>query len=100
MKNVNTLLISTKKHSIFLLFTAAIVVAIFPSCNESNVVMYHDTDTTSYVINTGSKMSDYNAKIPGLNAEVIDYTLPNEYQHKNQEFRDSTVVVSWDNAGF
>lgn len=46
------------------------------------------------------KRDNYGGKIPGLDAKVIDYTLPNPYQHKKQLFRDSTVATSWDDAGF
>jgi hypothetical protein len=69
-------------------------------CDDNKVILYHDNDTTNYTINIGNRPNDYNAKIPGLNAQVVDYTLPNEYQHKSQSFPDATLVMSWDAAGF
>ena len=88
-----------KKTGKFILSMMVIGSALY-GCDDNKVTLYHDNDTTNYTINNGIKPSDYNAKIPGLNAQVIDYTLPNEYQHKSQLFPDTTLVMSWDAAGF
>ncbi|MDZ4666574.1 MAG: hypothetical protein SGJ00_01705 [bacterium] len=62
-------------------------------------VLIDDTDTVQ--VESPSMVSDnYDGIIPGMDTKVIDYTLPNEYQHKKQLFRDSTVATSWDDAGF
>ncbi len=88
------------KTSNNLILSIAIIIITLTSCDDNKVILYNNADTTDYTINTGRKPSDYNAKIPGLNAQVIDYTLPNEYQHKSQLFPDTTLVMSWDAAGF
>lgn len=62
-------------------------------------VLIDDLDSSS-VEAPKKAMDDYEGTIPGLDAKVIDYTLPNPYQHTKQLFRDSTVAPSWDDAGF
>lgn len=88
-----------KKIGNFILSMIAIGTTLY-GCDDNKVILYHDNDTTNYTTNSGIRSVDYNAKIPGLNAQVVDYTLPNEYQHKSQLFPDSTLVMSWDAAGF
>jgi hypothetical protein len=88
-----------KKTGKFILLMIAIGSALC-GCDENKVILYHDNDTTNYTTSSGKRPNDYNAKIPGLNAQVVDYTLPNEYQHESQLFPDTTIVMSWDDAGF
>jgi hypothetical protein len=88
-----------KKTSKFIL-TFMVIGSTLYGCDDNKVVLYHDIDNTNYTINNGIRPNYYNAKIPGLNAQVIDYTLPNEYQNKSQLFPDSSLVISWDAAGF
>ena len=58
-------------------------------------------DLDSATVEVSNKTTDnYEGTIPGLDAKVIDYTLPNPYQHKKQLLRDSTIASSWDDAGF
>ena len=70
------------------------------ACQEPTVhIVFPPEDTTKS--EGGFKVKDdYEGSIPGLDAKVIDYTLPNEYQNKSQLFRDSTIVMSWTQAGF
>ncbi len=58
------------------------------------------TANSSAIIAEAASGDNYEGTIPGLDAQVIDYTLPNPYQHKPQLFRDSTQSMSWDEAGF
>ncbi len=70
------------------------------SCEDNTPhVIYNEEDTT-VVANENSTADNYIGTIPGMDAEVIDYTTPNPYQHKSQLFRDSTQSMSWDEAGF
>ncbi len=46
------------------------------------------------------KKMNYDPKTPQLNYIAEDIELPNEYQSKSQLFNDSTVCMSWSNAGF
>jgi hypothetical protein len=62
-------------------------------------VLIDDYDTVA-VVPPSKSMDNYEGTIPGLDAKVIDYTMPNPYQHVKQLFRDSTVAPSWDDAGF
>jgi hypothetical protein len=62
-------------------------------------VLIDDLDST-VVESTTKSVDNYEGTIPGLDAKVIDYTLPNPYQHKKQLLRDSTIALSWDDAGF
>lgn len=87
-------------------FSSYLILAIFiasaffqSSCNNDDTFLYQDT--VKYVIEIAkTKPYDYDARIPGLDAKVFDSELPNEYQHRVQLFRDSTVCMSWDDAGF
>lgn len=79
----------------------AVVLFIFVACEEPIPhVLIDDTDSTLAVLPTNKSVDDYDGTIPGMDAKVIDYTLPNPYQHVPQLFRDSTVAPSWDDAGF
>jgi hypothetical protein len=62
-------------------------------------ILIDDLDST-YAPVKAKSTDDYAGTIPGLDAKVIDYTLPNPYQHVKQLFRDSTVSPSWDEAEF
>lgn len=46
------------------------------------------------------KKINYDPKTPSLNYIAEDFELPNEYQNKSQLFYDSTVSLSWSEAGF
>ncbi|MCG9881158.1 MAG: hypothetical protein MH472_11220 [Bacteroidia bacterium] len=76
-------------------------IVLFSACDEPIPhVLIDDTDSTLAVLPPTKSVDDYDGTIPGLDAKVIDYTLPNPYQHVPQLFRDSTVAPSWDDAGF
>lgn len=62
-------------------------------------VLFDEADTVKVASKVVAK-DNYEGDIPGMDAQVIDYTLPNPYQHVKQLFRDSTVATSWDEAGF
>ncbi|MCF8253122.1 MAG: hypothetical protein K9H61_04565 [Bacteroidia bacterium] len=70
------------------------------ACDEPTPhVVFDEVDSTKIEIPKVSN-DNYEGTIPGMDAKVIDYTLPNPYQHKPQLFRDSTIATSWDDAGF
>ena len=72
------------------------------SCEEPTPiphVLIEDLDST-YAPVKAKSTDDYEGIIPGIDAKVIDYTMPNPYQHVEQLFRDSTVSPSWDEAEF
>jgi hypothetical protein len=75
------------------------IIALF-SCNEDvpHIVIPPTEDTVEVV--KARVINDYDGEIPGLDAKVIDYTLPNPYQHKPQMLFDSSMATSWDEAGF
>lgn len=77
------------------------LLAFFTSACEEPIphVLIDDLDTVAVEAPAMSR-DDYEGTIPGLDAKVIDYTLPNPYQHVKQLFRDSTVAPSWDDAEF
>jgi hypothetical protein len=68
------------------------------ACNEPIAHIELRADSTKITRTYKSRATG--GSIPGLNAEVIDYTLANPYQSKRQLFRDSTICMSWDQAGF
>jgi hypothetical protein len=70
------------------------------SCDEPTPHIIFPPEDTTANNNNVYKSDNSGGSIPGLDAEVIDYTLPNEYQNKSQLFRDSTIVMSWSSAGF
>lgn len=79
---------------------ALFVIAGMLSCNEDvpHIIIPPSEDTVEAV--KPRVINDYDGEIPGLDAKVIDYTLPNPYQHKSQVLFDSSVATSWDDAGF
>jgi hypothetical protein len=70
------------------------------SCEEDvpHIVIEPNDDTVEVV--KSRVINNYDGEIPGLDAKVIDYTLPNPYQHKPQVLFDSSIATSWDDAGF
>jgi hypothetical protein len=70
------------------------------SCDDPVPHVLFDEGDTLPIVSSKPKADNYGGTIPGLDAKVIDYTLPNPYQHTTQLFRDSTVASSWDDAGF
>lgn len=90
-----------KRISLVIILAALFAVSgINTSCNDHNEKFLYQ-DTSKYIIEIAkTKPYDYDAKIPGLDAKVYDTELPNMYQHKSQLFRDSTMCMSWDEAGF
>ena len=76
-----------------------VVIGMF-SCNEDvpHIIIPPSDDTVEVV--KARVINNYDGEIPGLDAKVIDYTLPNPYQHKSQVLFDSSVATSWDDAGF
>ncbi len=77
-----------------------IVIIFTGACEEPVPHILFDEPDTVQVEQTGPKRDNYGGTIPGLDAEVIDYTLENEFQHKPQLLRDSVWATSWDEAGF
>lgn len=80
------------------LFGIVGVIGLFLACNEPIAHIELHADSTQISRTFRSKPTG--GSIPGLNAEVIDYTLANPYQSKRQLFRDSTICMSWDQSGF
>ena len=81
--------------------TLSIALIAFASCDEPVPYMKIDHAGSATVAATKDYVSDnYDGEVPVLDAKVIDYTLPNPYQHKSQLLVDSTVATSWDKAGF
>ncbi len=70
------------------------------SCEDPIPHVLFDEQDTVPVSSSYKIRDDYEGTIPGMDAKVIDYTLPNPYQHIPQLFRDSTIATSWDEAGF
>lgn len=70
------------------------------SCEEDvpHIVIETKEDTVSVV--NSRVINNYDGEIPGLDAKVIDYALPNPYQHKPQLLFDSSIATSWDDAGY
>jgi hypothetical protein len=70
------------------------------SCEEDvpHIVIEPNEDTVEVV--KSRVINNYDGEIPGLDAKVIDYTLPNPYQHKPQLLFDSSIATSWDDAGY
>lgn len=85
-----------KKRTVFI----ALAGSIFICACEDRVphILYDEPD--SVIVTSTKKGDNYGGSIPGLDAEVADYTLENEFQHKRQLLRDSTWATSWDEAGF
>jgi hypothetical protein len=82
------------KHTLFLVLGLFIL-----ACDEPIPhVLFDEIDSIPPVANISR--DNYDGKIPGMDAQVIDYTLPDPYQHIPQLFLDSTVATSWDDAGF
>ncbi|MBC7384361.1 MAG: hypothetical protein H7296_15450 [Bacteroidia bacterium] len=83
------------------IFIILLIANLFTMACEEPVphILFDEKDS---VVKVEPKFSSdtYDGAIPGLDAQVIDYTLENEYQHKPQLLRDSTWSMSWDNAGF
>lgn len=75
--------------------------SIFTACEDDRVrVKFFDQDTVKQAAPVSSGKNDYEGSIPYLDSKVIDYTLPDEYQHKEQLLRIGITVMSWDKAGF
>ncbi len=72
------------------------------SCEETTTHIEFNAEDSIPPVTAGeiSTGNNYLGTIPGMDAQVVDYTLPNPYQHKSQLFRDSTQSMSWDEAGF
>ncbi len=88
------------KHAIFVL-VVSIALGTLVSCEDNTVrVKFFDQDTVKQVTSDGVGKNDYEGSIPYLDSKVIDYTLPDEYQHKSQLLRNGITVMSWDKAGF
>lgn len=83
------------KNFILLLVIGAIFLN--PSC-KNDVGLLGVVDTVQW--KPSIKTMHYDPKTPNLNYIPEDLELPNEYQHKTQIFIDSTVCMSWSNAGF
>ncbi|OYU95023.1 MAG: hypothetical protein CFE21_11990 [Bacteroidetes bacterium B1(2017)] len=83
-------------------FTALVaIVLVSVACDDPIPhVLFDESDTIPKVVATNKSTDNYDGTIPGMDAKVIDYTLPNPYQHKAQLFRDSSIATSWDEAGF
>jgi hypothetical protein len=87
------------KKILFTILSIALIA--FASCDEPVPHVIIDQADSPTVVATKDYVSDnYDGEVPGLDAKVIDYTLPNPYQHKSQLLLDSTVATSWDKAGF
>jgi hypothetical protein len=87
-----------KRDSIFLI--GFVLSLAFFACDDPIPHVLMDDSDTVQVAAPSRSVDNYDGTIPGMDAKVIDYTLPNEYQHKKQLFRDSTIATSWDDAGF
>lgn len=84
-----------------LLIAFALFLMVLGSCSDPLPhVLIADDDSTKTVSGGYSKRDNYEGEVPGMDAKVIDYTLPNPYQHIPQILFDSTVATSWDKAGF
>lgn len=84
-----------------ILLITILFTGLFAACQDNQVhVTFPEADTTPVEKPVVSSSDNYEGKIPGLDAEVIDYTLPNEYQNKPQVLAEGLTVMSWNNAGF
>lgn len=68
------------------------------SCNNNDGWVFVDKDTTDWTYHY--KTPNYDPKYPDLGGPILENELENEYQHKKQVFIDSTVCMSWSDAGF
>jgi len=84
-----------KKLIPFLILTFAIL---GHSCKQNEQPAYGKRDTVEWKPNI--KVLTFDPKIPHLDYTAENNELPNAYQNKQQLFIDSTICVSWSNAGF
>jgi hypothetical protein len=82
-------------------FISYLALVTLVSCEENIVrVKFFDQDTVKQVSLDSFGKNNYEGSIPYLDSKAIDYTLPDEYQHKPQLLRNGITVMSWDKAGF
>ncbi len=68
------------------------------SCKQNEQPAYGKKDTVEWKPNI--KVLTYDPKTPHLNYTAENNELPNVYQNRKQLFIDSTVCMSWSDAGF
>jgi len=80
-----------------------LILIVLISCNNDKVsVKFNNSDTAEMITDVMPEF-DSTTITPATNYldyKVEDYTLPDEYQHKAQLCADSTLIMSWDEAGF
>lgn len=79
-------------------FLYLIITALGYSCKPNEQPAYGKKDTVEWKPNI--KVLTYDPKTPHLNYTAENNELPNAYQNKKQLFIDSTVCMSWSDAGF
>lgn len=69
---------------------------LFSSCGNEKTAI--NNPASEWELKTDTQL--YNTKTELLNAQVDMKELPNEFQRKKQVFSDSTLSISWSDAGF